>query len=74
MSGLRSTMEKQITIAADSKQTLVQGQSVVGLQTVCKVYEVRNIVVALARLAAEEGVGVVDAINRSRERELVLNS
>jgi hypothetical protein len=59
--------EKQITIAADSKQTVTQGERIVGSQTACKVYVVRNIVVALAGLAAAEGISVVDSIRTSRE-------
>lgn len=59
--------EKQITIAADSKQTLTRGEKIVGSQTACKVYLVRNIAVALAGLAATEGISVVDAIRNSRE-------
>ncbi len=59
--------EKQITIAADSKQTLTQGRGVVGSQNACKVYEVRNVIFALAGLAQADQISIVDEIRNSRE-------
>ena len=59
--------EKQITIAADSKQTIAQGQTITGSQPACKIYEVRALVFALAGLAKAEQISVIDEIVTSRE-------
>jgi hypothetical protein len=59
--------EKQITIAADSKQTITQGQTITGSQPACKIYEVRGLVFALAGLAEAEQISVTDEIRNSRE-------
>ena len=58
---------KQITIVADSKQTMVQNNQIVGSQTACKVFVVRNIAVGLAGLAQAEQVSVADSIKNSHE-------
>jgi|ERR1039458_3237870 ATP-dependent protease HslVU (ClpYQ) peptidase subunit len=60
--------EKQVTIAADSKQTLIQDGQIIpsGSQTGCKVFEVRHLLVALAGLAQSEEISVVDAITNSK--------
>lgn len=59
--------EKQITIAADSKQTISQGQTITGSQPACKIYEVRGLVFALAGLAKAEQISVTDEIRNSKE-------
>jgi hypothetical protein len=57
----------QITIAADSKQTLTNRGRVIGSRTACKIHPVRSLAVALAGLAETEEVNVVKAIKESRE-------
>lgn len=59
--------EKQVTIAADCKQTMTDGHTVVGSKTGCKVFVVRNMVVAFAGLAEAEQISVTDAMRNSRE-------
>jgi hypothetical protein len=59
--------EKQITIAADSKQTLMRDGRITSSQLSCKIYEVRNLIFALAGLAKAEEISVVDAVKNSSE-------
>lgn len=59
--------EKQITITADSKQTMTQNGVLVGYQASCKIYEVRGLVFALAGLAKAEEISVIDEIRNSKE-------
>jgi len=60
--------KKQIIVAADSKQiVMLQNSQIVESQSGCKVFVVRNLVVALAGLAQAEQVSVVDSIRNSRE-------
>jgi hypothetical protein len=59
--------EKQITIAADSKQTMAQDGRIVGTENACKVYEVRNVIFALAGLAHADQISVIDEIRNSTE-------
>lgn len=59
--------EKQITITADSKQTLTQNGTPAGSQTSCKIYEVRDLIFALAGLAKAEEISVIDEIKNSKE-------
>src|ERR1017187_7798941 len=59
--------ERQITIAADSKQTLMRDGRIAGSQLDCKIYEVRSLIFALVRLAKAEEISIVDAIRNSRE-------
>ena len=59
--------EKQITISADSRQTLSQNGATIGSQESCKIYEVRGLVFALAGLAKAEEISVIDEIKNSRE-------
>lgn len=61
--------KKQVTIAADSKQTFIQDGQIIPSrsQTGCKIFEVRHLVVALAGLAQSEEISVVDAITNSKE-------
>jgi hypothetical protein len=58
--------EKQVTIAADCKQTTltIQGQ-VVGSQNACKIYEASGLIFAFAGLAKAEQVDVVAAIRNA---------
>jgi hypothetical protein len=59
--------EKQITIAADSKQTQMQDGTITGSQSACKIYEAHGLVFALAGLAMAEQISVTDEIQNSRE-------
>jgi hypothetical protein len=59
--------DKKITIAADSKQTVVDSAGKVRSQTGCKVYEVRHLIFALAGLAQADQVSVIDEIRNSTE-------
>ena len=59
--------EKQVTISADSKQTISQNGTITGSQDACKIYEAHNLIFALAGLAEAEQVNVVDHIRSGRE-------
>ena len=59
--------ERRVTIVADSKQTITSGGRIIRSETGCKTFQVRQLIVALAGLAAAEGVNVVDEIKASRE-------
>jgi len=60
--------EKQITIAADSKQTLRdQNGNIIGSQQGCKVFQVRGIIFALSGLAAREQISVTEEIKNGTE-------
>jgi hypothetical protein len=59
--------EKRVTIVADSKQTVTSGGRVIRSVTGCKTFQVRQLIVALAGLAAAEGVNVVGEIKASKE-------
>jgi hypothetical protein len=60
--------EKQITIAADSRQMTVQGGRLVPSPNgACKVYEVRHLIFALAGLAQVDQISIVDEIRNSVE-------
>jgi 20S proteasome alpha/beta subunit len=59
--------EKQVIIAADSRQTMMLGTAVVGSRPACKVYEVRNLIFALAGLTESDGVSIVEDMRSSVE-------
>jgi hypothetical protein len=60
--------EKQITIAADSKQTQIdQLGNIVGSQQGCKIFQVRGLVFALAGISATDLLSVTDEIKNGRE-------
>lgn len=60
--------EKQITIAADSRQmTALGGRLVPSPNGACKVYEVRHLIFALAGLAQVDQISIVDEIRNSIE-------
>ena len=55
--------ERKVTIAADSKQTLLSpAGEVVGSQNVCKIYEADGMVFAFAGLAKSEAIDVVESV------------
>jgi ATP-dependent protease HslVU (ClpYQ) peptidase subunit len=58
---------KQITIAADSKQTLMNGVVIMGSQDACKIYKTGNLVFAFAGLAKSEQIDVVEAVINAHE-------
>jgi len=57
----------QITIAADSKQTLTQNRQIVGSQPSCKMYPVHDLIVAFAGLVKSEEIDVIESIKNTHE-------
>lgn len=57
--------KKRITIVADSKQTVSDGNGDTTSQNACKVYQVRNTIFALAGLAKIDEIDVVNEIMNS---------
>jgi hypothetical protein len=58
--------ENQITIAADSTQTIMRGQVVVGSGKVCKLYQSGDFIMAVAGLAQAEETNVISEIQDFR--------
>lgn len=59
--------EKQVTIAADSKQTITQNGRLVGSQNACKIYPVHDLIFAFSGLAKSEEVDVIESIQNGHE-------
>ena len=57
--------ENQITIAADSKQTIYRNHEIVGSQLGCKIVLIRGAYLALAGVAKAESIDVIDAVRNS---------
>lgn len=54
--------ENRVTIAADSKQTISRGQTVTGSQNVCKLYQIGDLIMAVAGVTQAEEVELISKI------------
>ena len=54
--------ENRVTIAADSKQTITRGQTVIGSRNVCKLYQIGDLIMAVAGLTQAEEVEIISKL------------